>query len=60
MTGGKPISVLSQSISGVCAFNLLAGILRHSWKKKELLFYYFVPDTTRDYYYSFHLVTQLL
>jgi hypothetical protein len=43
MTGGKPIAVLLQSISGVSAINptvsfydILGGI-------------YFVPDTTRDY-----------
>jgi hypothetical protein len=40
VTGGKPIAIWLQSISGVNAINPLVA------------FYdiYFVPDTTRDYY----------
>jgi hypothetical protein len=47
MTGGKPIAVRSQSISGVVsslAFYDIPG------KKGEVFFYYYVPDTTRHLY----------
>jgi hypothetical protein len=45
VTGGKPIAVLLQSISGVSAINPLVTF---DGGKKEALFFYFVPDTTRD------------
>jgi hypothetical protein len=51
MTGGKPIAVLLQSISGVSAINP-SRLLRHLWRKERGrgrgLFFYFVPGTTRD------------
>jgi hypothetical protein len=43
-TGGKPIAVLLQSISDVSAlvfYDIHEG-------KREVLFFYFVADTTRD------------
>jgi hypothetical protein len=46
VTGGKPIAVLLQSISGVSAINPFAFYDIHG-RKRELLFC-FVPDTTRD------------
>jgi hypothetical protein len=45
VTGGKPIAVLLQSISGVSP--LVAFYDIHGGKR-EVLFFYFVPDTTRD------------
>jgi hypothetical protein len=47
--GGKPIAVLLRSISGVSAINspLVAFYDIHGGKR-EVLFFYFVPDTTRD------------
>jgi hypothetical protein len=51
VTGGKPIAVSSQSIAGansinpIVAFHDLHGIER----ERELLFFYFVPDTTRHH-----------
>jgi hypothetical protein len=48
MTVGKPIAVLSQSISGVSANPLIAFYDIHGGKR-EVLFFYFVPDTIRDY-----------
>jgi hypothetical protein len=45
VTGGKPIAVLLQSISGLSAINPLVAI--HGGKI-EVLFFYFVPDITRD------------
>jgi hypothetical protein len=42
-TGGMPIAVLLQSISGVSAFYDIHG------GKRDVVFFYFVPDTTRDY-----------
>jgi hypothetical protein len=48
VTGGKPVAVLSQSISGVSAINPLATFYDIHDGKREVLFFYFVPDTTRD------------
>jgi hypothetical protein len=47
-TGGKPNAVLLQSISGVSAINPLVTFYDIHGGKKEVLFFYFVPDTTRD------------
>jgi hypothetical protein len=46
VTGGKPIVVLLQSISGVSAFNPLVAFIHGG--KREVLFFYYVLDTTRD------------
>jgi hypothetical protein len=48
VTGGKPIAVLLQSISGVSAINPLVTFYDIYGEKREVLFFYFVPDTTRD------------
>jgi hypothetical protein len=45
---GKPIAILLQSISGVSAINPLVAFYDIHGRKREVLFYYFVPDTTRD------------
>jgi hypothetical protein len=47
VTGGKPIAVLLQSISGVSAINPLVAFYDIHGAKREVLFFYFVPDTTR-------------
>jgi hypothetical protein len=49
VTGGKPIAVLLQSISGVSAINPLVAFYDIHGGKREVLFFYFVPDTTRDW-----------
>jgi hypothetical protein len=49
VTGGKPIAVLLQSISGVTAINPLVAFYDIHGGKREVLFFYFVPDTTRDF-----------
>jgi hypothetical protein len=49
VTGGKPIAVLLQSISGVSAINPLVSFYDIHGGKREVLFFYFVPDTTRDF-----------
>jgi hypothetical protein len=46
VTGGKPIAVFLQYISGVSAINLLVAF--YDGGKRGVLFFYFVPDTTRD------------
>jgi hypothetical protein len=46
--GGKPIAVLLQSISGVSYINTLVTFYDIHGGKREVLFFYFVPDTTRD------------
>jgi hypothetical protein len=46
VTRGKPISVLLQSISGVSAIIPLAAFYDIHGKRE--VFFYFVPDTTRD------------
>jgi hypothetical protein len=48
VTGGMPIAVLLQSISGVNAINHLVAFYDIHGEKREVLFFYFVPDTTRD------------
>jgi hypothetical protein len=48
VTGGKPIAVLLQSMSGVSAINPLVAFYDIHGGKREVLFFYFVPDTTRD------------
>jgi hypothetical protein len=45
---GKPIAVLPQFILGVSAINNLVAFYDIHGRKRELLFFYFVPDTTRD------------
>jgi hypothetical protein len=48
VTGGKPIAVLLQFVSGVSAINPLVVFYNIHGGKREVLFFYFVPDTTRD------------
>jgi hypothetical protein len=48
VTGGKPIAVLLQFISGVCAINPLVAFYDIHGGKREVLFFYFVPDATRE------------
>jgi hypothetical protein len=48
VTGGKPLAVLLQSISGVSAINLLVALYDIHGGKREVLFFYFVSDTSRD------------
>jgi hypothetical protein len=48
VTDGKPIAVLLQSISGVSTINPLVAFYDIHGGKREVLFFYFVPDTTRD------------
>jgi hypothetical protein len=48
MTGGKLIAILLQSISGVSAINALVAFYDIHGGKRGVLFFYFVPDTTRD------------
>jgi hypothetical protein len=47
VTGGKPIAVLLQSISGVSAINPLVAFYDIHGRKGEVLFLSSVPDTTR-------------
>jgi hypothetical protein len=47
VTCGKPIAVLLQSISGVSAINPLVVFYDIHGEKREVLLFYFVPDTTR-------------
>jgi hypothetical protein len=48
VTGGKPIAVLLQSILGVSAINPLVSFYDILGGRREVIFFYFVPDTTRD------------
>jgi hypothetical protein len=41
--GGKPITILLQSISGVSAINSLVTFYDIHGGKREVLFFYFVP-----------------
>jgi hypothetical protein len=51
VTVGKPIAILLQSISGVLvrAINPLIAFYDIHEGTRELLFFYFVPDTTREF-----------
>jgi hypothetical protein len=63
MTGGKSIAILLQSISDVSAINPLVAFYDIHGGKREVLLFYFVPDTTRDEYiryveiYMYDMVT---
>jgi hypothetical protein len=48
VTCDKLITVLLQSISGVSGINPLVAFYDIHGGKREALFFYFVPDTTRD------------
>jgi hypothetical protein len=45
---GELIAVWSQSISGENAINPLVTFYDYHGRKRKVLFFYFVPDTTRD------------
>jgi hypothetical protein len=47
VTGGKPIAVWLQSISEASAVNPLVAFYDIDGRKREVLLFYFVPDTTR-------------
>jgi hypothetical protein len=49
VTDGKPIAVLLQSISG--AINPLVAFYDIHRGKREVLFFYFVPDIKRDIFH---------
>jgi hypothetical protein len=48
VTGGKPIAVLLQPISGASAINPLVAFYDIYGAKREVLLFYFVPNTTRN------------
>jgi hypothetical protein len=48
VTGGKPIAVLLQSISGVSAINPLVAFYDIHGRKREVLFFYFVSRTPHE------------
>jgi hypothetical protein len=48
VTGDKPIAVLLKPISGVSAINPLGPFYDIRGGKREVPFFYFDPDTTRD------------
>jgi hypothetical protein len=48
VTDGKSIAALLQSISGVSAIYPLVAFCDIHGGKREVLFFYFIPDTTRD------------
>jgi hypothetical protein len=54
----KPIAVLLLSISGVSAINPLIVFYDIHGEKKEVLFFYFVPDTIREKLLTFEVVCQ--
>jgi hypothetical protein len=57
VTGGKPIAVLLQSISGVSAINPLAAFYDIHGGKREVLFFYFVSNTTRDIFLTLPIIS---
>jgi hypothetical protein len=53
VTGGEPIAVLLQSILGVSAINPLVASYDIRGRKRDVLLFYFAPDTTRDFFYRY-------
>jgi hypothetical protein len=53
VTGGKPIAVWSRSISGANAINPLVAFYDIHGGKRKVLFFYFVPYTTRDLFITY-------
>jgi hypothetical protein len=53
VTGGKSITIWSQVISGVSAVNPLVAFNDIHGRKREVIFFYFVPDPTRDFAISY-------
>jgi hypothetical protein len=49
VTGGKPIAVCSQSILVEIAINSLVAFYDIHGRTREVLFFYFVPDTTQPF-----------
>jgi hypothetical protein len=49
--GDKPIAIWSQSTLGVSAINPLAAFYDIHGRKREVQFFYFVPDTTIESLY---------
>jgi hypothetical protein len=60
VTGGKPIAILLQSIWDVSAINPLVAFYDIHGGKREVLFFYFVPDTTQDYIIIAYLLVKVL
>jgi hypothetical protein len=48
--GGKPIAVLLLSVTDISAINPLVAFYDIHGGKREVLFFYVVPDTTRDFF----------
>jgi hypothetical protein len=57
VAGGKPIAVLLQPISDVSAINPLVAFYDIHGGKREVLYFYIVPDTTRDYIMIIMIIT---
>jgi hypothetical protein len=60
VTGGKLIAAWSQSISGVNVINPLVAFYDIHGRNREVLFFYFVPDTTRDYLTNINTVFRVI
>jgi hypothetical protein len=58
VTGGKPIAVLLQSISGVSAINPLVA-LRHPWKKERGAILLFCPGYHTRLYVTYVAIFQV-
>jgi hypothetical protein len=48
VTGGKSIAAWSQPFSSVSAINPLVAFYDIHGREREVRFFYFVPNTTRD------------
>jgi hypothetical protein len=53
VTGGKPIAIL-QSISGESAINPVVTFYDIHGRNREVLFFYSVPETTRETIQIYH------
>jgi hypothetical protein len=60
VTGGKPIAVLLQSISGVSAINPLVAFYDIHGGKREVLFFYFVKAPHETLLLFIYLLQQFI
>jgi hypothetical protein len=58
VTGGKPIAILLQSISTVSDINPLVAFYNIHGGTRDVLFYYFIQDTTQDHISIVLLIAQ--
>jgi hypothetical protein len=60
VTGGKPVALWLQSISGARAINPIVAFYDIDGRKREVLLFYLIPDTTREVHIAPNRTTTLI